>query len=136
MFAPEPGGGGAAFAGMGTAIDSILTAANSGGFTVTPEAGKSLLNAIDDLHTSVTHALTKASLLEKEPPLGTTPAANVYKPFLATVASDPAQGAIPVFKKLQSDLVNARAAIEKAMKNYDDNEAAQSSKFKGTGTLL
>ncbi len=130
----DPGGGGAAFAGIGTAIGGILTAANDGGFSVTPEAGQSLLNAIDDLHTAVTNALAKTSTLGSEPPLGNTPAANVYKPFLATIASDPVQGAIPVFKKLQSDLVNARAAIEKAMKNYEETEAANASAVNGIPT--
>lgn len=126
MLAPDAGGGaGAAFAGIGTAVDGILTAANSGSFSVTPQAGQSLLNAIDDLHKAVDHALAKSQTLEQEPPLGQTPAAKVYKPFLGTIASDPAQGAMPVFKKLKSDLVNARAAIEKAMKNYEETEAAQ-----------
>jgi hypothetical protein len=33
--------------------------------------------------------------------LGTAPAASTYKPFLATVASDPFQGAIPALRTLQ-----------------------------------
>jgi hypothetical protein len=119
----DPGGGaGAAFAGIGTAIDAIATAANSGGFGISHDGGQALINAIDDLHTAVTVALRKADQLRSEPALGTTPAANVYKPFLATVASDPVQGAIPVFKKLQTDLVNAHAAIQKAMQNFQETE--------------
>jgi hypothetical protein len=119
---PGGGGAGAAFAGIGTAIDAIATAANSGGFGISHDGGKALINAIDDLHTAVTAALRKADQLRSEPALGTTPAANVYKPFLATVASDPVQGAIPVFKKLQKDLINAHAAIQKAMQNFQDTE--------------
>ena len=123
----DPGGGGAAFAGISTAIGGILTAANSGSFSVTPEAGKALLSAIDDLHTAVDSALGKSAILGAEPALGNTPAAKVYKPFLATVASDPVQGAIPVFRKLKSDLINAHAAIKKAMDNYDATEQANTS---------
>jgi hypothetical protein len=118
----DPGGGGAAFAGIGTAIDTISTAANSGGFGISHDGGQALINAIDDLHTAVTAALRKSDQLRSEPALGTTPAANVYKPFLATVASDPVQGAIPVLKKLQTDLVNGHAAIQKAMQNFQDTE--------------
>lgn len=130
LMAPDGGGSpSAAFVGMGAAIGGILTAANSGSFTVTPQAGTALIHAIDDLHTEVTAALAKSQTLEMEPPLGETPAAKVYKPFLATVASDPTQGAIPVFKKLQSDLINARAAINQAMKNYDETEQANKAKL-------
>ncbi len=122
MLAPDAGGGGAAFAGISTAVDAIHLAAFSGGFGISENGGQALLNAIDELHTAVTAALRKSRQLERQPPLGTTPAANVYKPFLATVASDPAQGAIPVFKKLQTDLSNAHDAIKKAMQNFQDNE--------------
>jgi hypothetical protein len=132
MLAADAGGGaGAAFAGIGTAVDGILTAANSGSFSVTPDAGSSLISAIKALQAAVENALTKSQMLEREPPLGETPAANVYKPFLATVASDPVQGAIPVFTKLKSDLVNAQAAIEKAMKNYEETEAANTAAQNG-----
>jgi hypothetical protein len=135
MLAPDTGGGaGAAFAGIGTAVDGILTAANSGSFSVTPQAGQSLISAIEALHTEVDHALAKSQMLEQEPPLGQTPAAKVYKPFLATVATDPAQGAMPVFKKLKSDLVNARAAIEQAMKNYEETEQANTTSANGVWT--
>jgi hypothetical protein len=124
----DPGGGGSnageAFAGIGTAIGGIVAAADNGGFGISHDGGQALINAIDDLHTAVTNALRKSTQLEQQPPLGTTPAANVYKPFLATVASDPAQGALPVFKKLQTDLVNAHAAIKKAMQNFQETEQA------------
>jgi hypothetical protein len=96
----DPGGGSAAFAGMGTAIDGIVAAANSGGFGINETGGQSLINAIDDLATAVAKALHQSAMLEREPPLGDTPAANVYKPFLATIASDPVQGAIPALTKL------------------------------------
>jgi hypothetical protein len=121
---PGGGGAGAAFAGIGTAIDAIARAANSGGFGISHDGGKALLNAIDELHTAVTSALRKSIELGHQLPLGTTPAANVYKPFLATVASDPVQGALPAFKKLQTDLINAHAAIQKAMQNFQETEQA------------
>ena len=117
-----PGGAGAAFAGISTAIDAIATAANSGGFGISQEGGKVLTNAIDDLAGAVAKALNDSAMLSAEPHLGTTPAATVYKPFLATVASDPVQGAIPVLTKLHADLINAHAAIQKAMQNFQNNE--------------
>jgi hypothetical protein len=129
MLAPAAGGGAGAFAGISTAVDAIHLAAFSGGFGISHNGGQALLNAIDELHTAVTAAIRKSTELELQPPLGTTPAANVYKPFLATVASDPAQGAMPVFKKLQTDLNNAHDAIKKAMQNFQETEQHN------TGTL-
>ena len=123
MFAPEPGGG-AAWAGMSTTIAAITTAANSGGFGISANGGQALLNAIDDLHHTVQTALSRSSVLTHQPGLGGTPAANVYKPYLPTIASDPVQGAIPALKKLQTDLINAHAAIQKAMQNFQDTEHA------------
>lgn len=123
-------GGGAAFAGISRAIDAIAMAANNGGFGISENGGQALIRAIDDLQSAVEKALGRASVLGQEPALGGTPAATVYKPFLATIATDTAQGAIPALRKLQTDLVNARAAIQKAMQNFQNNEQAQTSSVK------
>ncbi len=64
--------------------------------------------------------------------MGTTPNAKVCKPFVATVASDPAQGAIPVLKKLQLTLNDAHTAIQKAMANYQATERQNTSTVDGT----
>lgn len=116
----DAGGGGSAsasFAGISAAVGGIVAAVNAG-FAISENGGQPLLNAIQDLQTEVRHALDDASILSAHPPLGSTPNANIYKPFLATIASDPTQGAIPVLKKLQTDLNNAHDAIQKAMNNY------------------
>jgi hypothetical protein len=130
MLAPEAGGGaGAAFAGIGTAVGGIVAAVNSG-FGISENGGQALIHAIDDLSAAVAMALAKALTLGREPALGSTPAAAVYKPFLATVATDPTQGALPVLKKLHEDLQNAHSAIQKAMQNYQATEQANASSAK------
>jgi hypothetical protein len=120
---------------MSAAISGIVLAANNG-FGISENGGQSLINAIDELAAAVSRALGKSSVLSLEPPLGTTPAANVYKPFLATVASDPTQGAIPVLRKLHEDLINAHAAIQKAMRNYQNTEQANTSNVNSSGTWV
>lgn len=132
----DPGGGGG-FQGISAAVGGIVAASNAG-FTISENGGQSLLNAIDELKTGVEEALRKSSQLEAQPHLGTTPAAKVYKPFIATVASDPAQGAIPALRKLQADLNNAHAAIQKAMANYQstDQGAASNVNNAGSGTWV
>jgi hypothetical protein len=110
----DPGGG--AFQGITAAVGGIVAAANVG-FAISEEGGQPLLTAIQELQTEIRTALSRAHRLEMQPPLGSTPNASVYKPFLASVASDPTQGAIPVLKKLQTDLNDAHAAIEKSIAN-------------------
>ena len=130
MLASDSGGGsGAAFAGIGSAVSGIVLAANNG-FGISENGGQALIHAIEDLSKAVAGALANASALGQEPALGSTPAASVYKPFLATVATDPAQGAVPVLKKLHTDLQQAQNAIQKAMQNYRATEQANASSAK------
>jgi hypothetical protein len=42
----------------------------------------------------------------------------VYKPFLATIATDPVQGFITAMKKFQQDLVDTKELIQKSMDTY------------------
>jgi hypothetical protein len=124
-------GGGGGFAGISEAVSGIV-AASAAGFTISENGGQPLLNAIQDLQEEIRSALGKSSALEQEMALGTTPNANIYKPFLATVASDPSQGAIPVLKKLQNDLNDAHAAIQKSMANYHGTDQESAAGVNGT----
>jgi hypothetical protein len=129
----DPGGGSAAFQGIGNAVSGIVEAANAG-FAISENGGQPLLNAIEDLATEVASALGKSSVLGSHLPLGTTPNANVYKPFLASVATDPVQGAVPALRKLHDDLTSARAAIQKAMDNYQNADQESASNVQSSGT--
>jgi hypothetical protein len=128
-----PGGGGGAFDGISEAVSGIV-AASDAGFMVSENGGQPLLDAIRDLQREVATALARADFLQQQPPLGTTPNAVIYKPFLSTIASDPSQGAIPVLRQLQRDLLSAEAAIKKAMANYQEGERANTATIKGTLT--
>lgn len=122
----DPGGGGGAFQGITDAVAGVVEAANAG-FAISENGGQPLLNAIDQLATAVADALRNSSVLEAEPQIGSTPNAKVYKPFIPTVASDHVQGAIPMLTKLHQDLINAHAAVQKAMDNYQNTEHANAS---------
>ncbi|KAA2259467.1 hypothetical protein F0L68_21265 [Solihabitans fulvus] len=95
-----------------------LKAAAAEGFTVTDSGGQALIDAMNDLHDEITDAISHSDVLGQEPPLGQTPAAQVYKPFLATIATDPHQGMIPALRKLLKDLTDARDSIQKSMESY------------------
>jgi hypothetical protein len=121
-----------AFQGITEAANGIVAAALDG-FSVSENGGQPLLDAIQDLKTEVESALRKSSWLASEPPLGSTPNAEIYKPFLATIASDPAQGAVPMFRQLLDDLNKAEAAIKQAMANYRDADVSAGADITAAG---
>lgn len=127
--------GSAGFAGISTAVDELVAATQGGGFSISENGGQALLNAIHDLQTEVSSALAHASNLEQTLPLGSTPNANIYKPFIATVASDPTQGAITVLKKLQTDLEDARTAIQKSISNLRETDQGSGASISGSAQL-
>lgn len=131
----DPGGGGEAFQGIGDAVAGIQLAANEG-FAISENGGQPLLNAIQELATEVATALGKSSVLGSHLPLGTTPNADVYKPFLASVATDPVQGAVPALRKLHDQLTSAHTAIQQAMDNYNNSDQESASGVRSSGTWV
>jgi hypothetical protein len=128
----EPGGA-SGFAGMTEAVGQLV-AASKVGFTVSDQGGQLILNAIDTLHSKVVGHLQKAARLAQRLPLGTSPAAVTFKPFLATIASDPVHGLIPALTQLRQDLVDARGAIQKSMASYQQTEQDNASNVRNQGT--
>ncbi|MFD5831554.1 hypothetical protein [Lentzea sp. NPDC060358] len=110
----------ALFAGMKGISDSIarFSASVAAGVGVSDSGGQALITAVEKMHDGITEALKRADYLSAEPPLGTTPAAQIYKPFLASIATDPAQGFITAAKEFQKDLEQMRSDVEKAMAAY------------------
>ncbi len=133
MLVADGGGGNeGAFGGIGSAVSGIVAAADEG-FAISENGGQPLLDAISDLSTEVATALANSSSLEHQPALGSTPNAAVFKPFLATIASDPSQGAIPVLRKLQQDLAAAHQAIQKSIHNYQDTDQGNAANIGDAG---
>ncbi|SDH57775.1 hypothetical protein SAMN05216553_13021 [Lentzea fradiae] len=128
----------AIFAGMQGISDSAVrfSASVAAGVGVSESGGQALIKAVDRMLKGVDKALRKSEVLSQEPPLGTTPAAQVYKPFLASIAADPAQGFVPAAKKLQADLERMRSDVERAMATYQasDENAKQGIKRAGGPT--
>jgi hypothetical protein len=112
-----PASFGESLSGANLAVAS-LKAASAQGFSVNEAGGKALIDAINTMYDEVTEALDKSAFLGQQPPLGTTPAAQVYKPFLATIATNPVQGFITAMKKFQQDLVDTKELIQKSMDTY------------------
>ena len=118
----EPGDGGG-FAGITEAVAELKTASSTnGGFTITDDGAQTLINALTDVHTQVLAAIAKGGMLGTEPKLGTTPAANAYKSFLASVWSDGTQGGQTALTQLQQDLQDAIDTLHKNSASYKANE--------------
>jgi hypothetical protein len=62
-----------------------------------------------------------------------TPAAQVYEPFLATVATDPVQGFIPALQRLQKDLEDTKDMIKKSMETYQATDHGNMQGIKTAG---
>ncbi|HEX5117208.1 MAG TPA: hypothetical protein VFW65_18625 [Pseudonocardiaceae bacterium] len=120
------------FQGITEAVVGIVQAVDQG-FSLSEEGGQPLLEAIQELQNEVRSALQNSQFLEAEPALGTTPNAKIYKPFLATIATDPSQGAIPVLRQLQTDLAKAEQAIKQAMANYVEADVRAGTNIAGSG---
>lgn len=128
----EPGG---FFQGMTSAVHDLKAAASTGdGFTISEEAGKDLQAAIMRLKAVIREGTNDLSRLPHEAvPMGSSPAAKVCKTFIPTIATDPAQGAIPVFEQMLHDLDDAYETISRSMSSYQHNEQSITARINSIG---
>ncbi|MCP2169016.1 hypothetical protein [Goodfellowiella coeruleoviolacea] len=111
----------AGLGGVGRAVGGLKAAAAKG-FTVSEAGGQALIKAIDNLRGKLDELSGRAAELGQEPALGQTPAARVYRPFLATVATDPDDGLVAALRQLSQDLQDARDAITASMASYQQTD--------------
>jgi hypothetical protein len=123
-----------AFAGI-TAATQQLTAAAAAGFTFSGPGAEVLLRAVEKMQEDVFTALQSAYQFKQEPALGQTPAAQVYKPFMASIASDSVQGFVPLLGRLQKDLADVHASLKQSVPAYVDGDEAVKSKYTTGGML-
>ncbi|WP_156754026.1 hypothetical protein [Actinokineospora pegani] len=115
-------GDGAPLGAIGASMASFASAAAAGQFAVNESGGQALISAIDKLQSWLDSNLLKLRRLEQEPPLGSSHAALVVKPFMVDVATD-AQGFLTQLTALNESLTVAREAIITAMAQYQDTDA-------------
>ncbi|UVS80227.1 hypothetical protein [Actinokineospora sp. UTMC 2448] len=107
-----------------------LAVASSQGFTFTGPGAQVLLDAVTRMQDRVNGMLLEAQDLAFEPSLGQTPAAQVYRPFMASVATDPVQGFLPFLQSLQQDLASIEESLKATVTEYrtQDETSAQNIK--------
>ncbi|PWK80652.1 hypothetical protein C8D88_12316 [Lentzea atacamensis] len=119
--------------GFGDALNSLKAVGAAGGWAINDSGGQALISAAQDLHDELTELLHQTDQLAEELPLGTTPAAQVYKPYQATIASDPHQGLIIVLRKLQEQALEFKTEVEKAMAAYQSADEGSQHGIKKAG---
>ncbi|WP_156757939.1 hypothetical protein [Actinokineospora pegani] len=107
---------------IGASMAQFVNAASAGQFAVNEQGGQALIAAIDQLQDWLVDNLYKLRDLEQEPPLGSSHAAEVMKPFMVNVATDH-QGFLTQLRALNENLAKARKAIEIAMSNYQQTDS-------------
>lgn len=92
-------------------------------------AGEELLRSIGKVAEDLRTAQFAIVRLKEEPPLGMTPAAQVYRPFLASIAGDPVQGGAAVLAKLLEELEGLRELVQQAINDYRTTEQTNEDGF-------
>jgi hypothetical protein len=132
MQMADGGGGGAAIgSSIGQSIfdsmNSFASTAAAGGFEVSSEGGKAMIDAITHFQDWVVSNAMKLDRLAQQRMLGGSNGAKVMAPFTQTVATD-GQGFATQLQALQQSLEKAKEGIQKAMDNYKATDAANEGK--------
>jgi hypothetical protein len=112
---------------MTGSVQNLAGSAASGGWAVSEQGGQALIQAIDNIVKGLDSAEGDLHSINQQPKLGTSPGANVTKPFVHQVASSGQDSFISALDTLKSSLSTARSAINTAMRNYQETDAAQRS---------
>jgi hypothetical protein len=97
---------------------SFLQAAQTGGFGVSPEAGKAMLDAIHQCQDGLDAANEDVRRITQRTMLGTSPDATVISDFNMEVADGADNSATAYLTKLREALSELEAGINEAMKHY------------------
>jgi hypothetical protein len=106
-----------------------LNSAISDGFSMNYEGVQALLTYTKNLQKAVASALQEQNSLGQAPSLGTTPAANTFKPFLSTAATNPDQGLVPVLQKLHDQLNSSVTNLRNSLNNYENADKGNQSRM-------
>jgi len=110
---------------IGASMNAFVGAAAAGQFAVNEHGGNALLTAIRKMLDWLEKQETLRFVLDQEPELGSSNAAEVMKPYVHQVATDH-QGFLTQLAAFGEALLKAESAIKMAMDNYryvDDDMA-------------
>jgi hypothetical protein len=124
MYAAAGGGGGIAqdAAAMSDSTGQLRDAVMSGELYMDQDAANRLKKGMQSLQDTLDSVLARSDLISQEPEIGDTPNAKIYKPFYASIATDPDQGFIPQGKKMQRDVQDVIDNIDACVRDMRDTD--------------
>lgn len=120
------------FASMSSGMLDAATSLNraiSGSFSIDIEGAQQLLTFVKGMQQAVAQVRENSMTMSETPQLGTTPAANTYKSYLPTIATDQHQGLVPVMDKLHQQLNQAATNIQNSIAQYKESDQGSQQGF-------
>ncbi|WP_144311887.1 hypothetical protein [Actinopolyspora erythraea] len=132
MTSPDAGSGTLGMGGFLRSAADMRTAAAAGRFAADPESGRALVAVLARRRTWAVRQFNTMYRLAQEPPLGSSPGANVFKPFFASIANHPNEGISPQWEKFIQVIDETIRAVNESMKNYHDIDVEQAGRLNST----
>ncbi|MEU7530868.1 hypothetical protein AB0A74_34410 [Saccharothrix sp. NPDC042600] len=117
---------------MTASMQGLKQAAESGSFAISQAGAEAYLKAIGDAEYDLNTLDQNLNLLQQETKLGTSPDAQAMTRYNMESATGGGgtTGIVPAIKQLREALVDAKAAVQKAVENYRQVDDAASSGLK------
>ncbi|KAA2261033.1 hypothetical protein F0L68_18965 [Solihabitans fulvus] len=112
-------------------VQNLRMAAESGGFAVSEEGGKALIDAIVKMQDGVHQSRLELENVKQDSKLGTSPDALVMVQYNKQVADGDPQSFAHVLQQFSTVLDETKAAINKAMSNYRNTDSGNRASFSG-----
>ncbi|MEJ2855326.1 MULTISPECIES: hypothetical protein [unclassified Saccharothrix] len=117
---------------MTASMQGLKQAAESGSFAISQAGAEAYLKAIEDAEFELNALSRQLNTVSQETKLGTSPDAQAMSRYNLESANGGGgtTGIIPAIKQLREALVDAKAAVQKAIENYRQVDDAASSGLK------
>ncbi|SDP80293.1 hypothetical protein SAMN04487905_109131 [Actinopolyspora xinjiangensis] len=128
MTSPDSDSGTIAMSGFLLAAANMRAAAAAGRFAADPESGRALVTVLQKRLNWAARIRLNLTRLGQEPPLGSSPGANTFKPFFASLATDLNDGINSHWENFMQVIEETIEAVKESMENYqdvDDDQAAR-----------
>jgi len=111
---------------MTAGMQGLKQAAESGSFAISRSGAEAYLKAIEDAEYEINSVDSKLYLLQQETKLGTSPDAQAMSRYNLESANGGGgtTGIVPAIKQLKAALLEAKAALQKAIENYREVDDA------------
>ncbi|XVV03538.1 hypothetical protein ACQPW3_40540 [Actinosynnema sp. CA-248983] len=131
-MAPQGAWSAQSMGAMTASMQGLKQAAESGSFAISKDGAEAYIKAIDDAEYELNSISFQLNRLQQETQLGTSPDAQAMSRYNLESATGGGgtTGIVPAIKQLREALVDAKAAVQKAIDNYREVDDAASSGLK------